>query len=198
MRKLVDRLLALVLLIFAAPVICIAAILVRLTSPGPAFFVQHRIGLNGRYFRMFKLRSMHSQVETVAGRKRVTLVGRYLRRLSIDELPQLWNVVCGTMALVGPRPHPPELDARYSKKVPMLDHRYYVLPGMTGLAQIRGERGPIRSASDLQRRLSLDLKYIEKRSIPLDIFILYRTAFGAFIAPEIELRESIRVKELNR
>ena len=111
----------------------------------------------------------------------LTRLGGLLCYLSIDELPQLWNVISGEMALVGPRPHPLELDALYRKEIPGILKRYQVKPGMTGLAQINGARGQITSPGDMQKRVKLDMLYIRKRSPFLDLLIVLKTIFGGFI-----------------
>ena len=128
----------------AAPFIFVAALLVKLTSRGPAFYSQVRLGLDGRPFYIRKLRTMYHNCERLSGPCwstandcRITPVGRFLRRSHIDELPQLWNVLCGEMSLVGPRPERPELIPTLARSIPGYRHRLEVRPGVTGLAQIQ-------------------------------------------------------------
>lgn len=172
-------------LLTAAPVIALAAVLVKLDTPGPAFFVQERVGRNNRTYRCFKLRTMRTDstdaagsVSTSRGDRRVTRVGRFLRRTSIDELPQLFNVLIGDMSLVGPRPH--ALGSRAEGElfwdlVPDYWSRHSVKPGMTGLAQIRGFRGATHSRLDIEWRVAADLEYINNWSLWLDAKILLMT-----------------------
>lgn len=175
-RRVGQRLFAAVLLLAAIPVIAAASLSIRTTRLGRVIFTQTRHGLHGRHFRIYKLRTM-----TDASRMETTIVGRLLRKTSIDELPQLWNVVRGEMALVGPRPHPIELDEAYEHAIDDLMSRYSVMPGITGLAQIEGARGPIMSANDMRRRVDLDLEYIRTSSLRVDLKILARTVLGGFL-----------------
>ncbi|WP_324649596.1 sugar transferase [Georgenia sp. H159] len=180
-----DRVLGTVLLIAAAPIILPAAMAVRLTSPGPAFFAQTRIGIDGRAFTMHKLRSMYVDAEERLAElrdhndgngllfklhddPRVTRVGAVLRRLSIDELPQLWNVVKGDMSLVGPRPALPSEVAQFTGDV---TQRLRVKPGLTGLWQVSG-----RSNLTVEQSVRLDLRYTDNWSVRMDVAILWRTA----------------------
>lgn len=181
-----DLLLASALLLVFAPVLLVFAAAVKLSSPGPVLFAQDRWGLNGSVIRVFKFRTMRVECEdrlaerqTERNDPRVTRVGRVLRRTSLDELPQLLNVVRGEMSLVGPRPH--ALGMRVGGRpntevVPAYFQRYRAKPGMTGLAQIKGYRGPADTAEHLAERVRYDLEYIAKRSLLLDLRILARTA----------------------
>ena len=187
----IDIVLALALLVLGALPMGLIAIWIRLDSRGPALFRQPRIGLHGQPFRMLKFRTMHCQAAApvLPGRTalccqatrddpRVTRAGGVLRRFSIDEWPQLLNVLRGEMSLVGPRPHAPgtcaggrpfeEVTARYAA-------RHLVRPGITGLAQVRGWRGETETEEKLRRRVESDLEYIETWSLGLDIGILLRT-----------------------
>jgi lipopolysaccharide/colanic/teichoic acid biosynthesis glycosyltransferase len=172
-------------LLVLAPVLLIVALAIRLEDGGPAFFLQRRVGRGNRFFDMVKFRSMavaHSDhqgdISTARGDARITRVGRFIRRTSIDELPQLINVVLGEMSLVGPRPHALgsqagdklfwEVDARYWQ-------RHSLRPGMTGLAQVRGLRGSTEFESDLAQRLNADLEYLDGWSLARDIAILAGT-----------------------
>jgi len=181
---------ALTLLLVALPVVLVISLLVVGTSRGPLLFRQQRVGHGGRQFDVLKFRTMYVDAEARAAEvfaeandgsgpltklradPRVTPVGRWLRRLSLDELPQLWNVVNGTMALVGPRPNTPVEVARFA---PSDLRRHAVRPGMTGLAQING-----RSDLEWDEAIRLDLEYVENRSVWLDLRILCRTLPAVF------------------
>jgi lipopolysaccharide/colanic/teichoic acid biosynthesis glycosyltransferase len=187
-KYLTGRCLAFVALLVVAPLLLAIALAVRGTSRGPVLFRQRRVGEVGEEFEMLKFRSMRVGDDTgfvpaagtapggVEGADRRTAVGRLLRRTSLDELPQLWNVVRGDMALVGPRPERPEHVARFSAEVPGYAHRHRVRVGVTGLAQVRGSRG----ATDIARRAELDNAYIDGWSLALDVKILGAT-FGAVL-----------------
>jgi len=176
---------ALLLLMFALPML-IVALLIRLESSGPALFRQRRIGLDGTGFVMWKFRTMrcHPQPggtlrQARRGDPRVTRVGAWLRRNSLDELPQLVNVLRGEMSLIGPRPHAPGTCAGgrpFEQISPRYAARHRVRPGMTGLAQVRGWRGETATEDKLLRRVDSDLEYIETWSLWLDVAILARTA----------------------
>ncbi len=180
-----DRVLGAMLLLGALLVIVPAAVAVRFTSPGPAFFAQTRVGLGGRPFTMYKLRSMYTDAEVRLAElldhnegngmlfklredPRVTRVGRVLRRLSIDELPQLWNVVRGDMSLVGPRP---ALQSEVDRFTGDVHQRLRVKPGLTGLWQVSG-----RSNLSVEQSVRLDLRYTDNWSVRMDVLILWRTA----------------------
>ena len=178
----VSRLLALLLLLLSLPVILISALLILLTSRGPVFYFQTRNGMGGDSFRIIKLRTrFHNGKKHSWSQTELTPVGKILRCLSIDELPQLWNVIAGEMALVGPRPHPLALDVLYQNDIPGIFKRYVVKPGMTGLAQVSGARGQINCLADMYKRVRLDILYIRKRSILLDVVIILKTIWGGFI-----------------
>jgi len=161
--------------------------MIRLDSPGPALFRQTRTGLNGRQFRIYKFRSMTVQedgpvVNQATQRDpRVTRIGRILRQTSLDEVPQLLNVIRGEMALVGPRPHALAHDDYYGREIPAYERRFAVKPGITGWAQVNGARGETPTMADMQRRVDLDLWYIEHWNSALDLTILARTAVTAVI-----------------
>jgi len=172
-------------IVLLSPVLLVTALLVRLSSPGPIFFIQPRIGFNNELIRVLKFRTMytdksdlHAAQTTTANDPRVTPVGRILRRLSLDELPQLFNVFRGDMSLVGPRPHATEMkvgDRYYQDAVRGYAGRHRVKPGITGLAQVNGVRGEIRTIERAKRRVELDTKYIENWSLWLDLWILLAT-----------------------
>src|SRR5690242_9973015 len=155
-----DILIAGIVLVLLAPLLALIALLVRLDSPGPAIFRQTRTGLNGRTFLIYKFRTMHVQEDGAVvqqarrGDARVTRLGEILRKTSLDELPQLINVLRGEMALVGPRPHPRALDAHYGKLIPTYEQRFAVRPGITGWAQINGARGETPELADMRRRIA--------------------------------------------
>jgi lipopolysaccharide/colanic/teichoic acid biosynthesis glycosyltransferase len=157
---------------------CTVAVLIYVESGGPIIFAQDRSGLNGRVFKIFKFRTMtvledgDEVRQAVRGDERVTRAGRWLRRTSIDELPQLFNILIGDMSLVGPRPHAVAHDRYYGKAIPRYLERQAVKPGLTGVAQINGARGETRDIDDMKRRVELDLWYIENRNLALDLKIL--------------------------
>jgi Undecaprenyl-phosphate glucose phosphotransferase len=181
-----DLLIASLATVLLSPLLLLAAILVRLSSPGPIFFIQPRIGFNNELIRVLKFRTMYAdksdvraEQTTTANDPRVTPVGRILRKLSIDELPQLFNVIRGDMALVGPRPHATHMKVGtryYQDAVRGYAGRHRVKPGITGLAQVKGVRGEIRTVDRAKRRVELDCKYIENWSLWLDLWILLATA----------------------
>jgi lipopolysaccharide/colanic/teichoic acid biosynthesis glycosyltransferase len=182
-KYLVGRCLALVALVAVLPLLVAVALAVRLTSRGPVLFRQHRVGQAGATFAMLKFRSMRVAAGDgfvpaagaapggVEGADRRTAVGRFIRRTSLDELPQLWNVARGDMCLVGPRPERPEHVARFSGEVAGYAARHRVRVGLTGLAQVEGSRG----ATCIATRARLDNAYIESWSLGLDLRILGRT-----------------------
>jgi putative colanic acid biosynthesis UDP-glucose lipid carrier transferase len=170
----------LTLLVFS-PVMVAIAIAIKLTSRGPVFFRQRRYGLDGREILVWKFRSMtvcedgHQVAQAQRGDSRVTPLGAFLRRTSLDELPQLFNVVGGSMSLVGPRPHAAAHNEQYRKMIEGYMLRHKVKPGITGLAQVRGWRGETDTLEKMQRRVECDHEYIRDWSIWLDVKILLRT-----------------------
>ena len=170
--------------VLLAPLFLMVGMAIKLDSPGPVFFRQQRRGFNGRTFRIWKFRTM-SVTEENGGRQatrddpRITRVGRFLRRYSIDELPQLFNVLMGEMSLVGPRPHAVDHDDEFTRQMRLYARRHKVLPGITGWAQVNGYRGLTDTEEKLRRRIELDLEYIERWSIWFDLYIILRTVFGA-------------------
>jgi lipopolysaccharide/colanic/teichoic acid biosynthesis glycosyltransferase len=184
-KRVSDIVLALVFLISTGPIMLLIAAAIRLTSRGPALFRQQRIGLHGRAFVMLKFRTMRDAPVTPGScpqatrhDPRVTRIGGWLRHTSCDELPQLLNVLAGTMSLVGPRPHAPGTCVG-GRPFEAISHRYpdrhYAKPGMTGLAQIRGWRGETDTEEKLLRRLDSDLEYIATWSLAGDLRIICRT-----------------------
>ncbi|MES9827645.1 MAG: undecaprenyl-phosphate glucose phosphotransferase [Candidatus Thiodiazotropha sp.] len=179
-----DRVLALLILILVSPVMLITAILIKTESTGPVFFRQVRTGWDGRNFKILKFRSMrmHTDKDGVVKQAtrddpRITRIGRFIRRTSIDELPQLFNVLAGQMSLVGPRPHALQHNLEYSKRIEAYLARHRIKPGITGLAQIRGLRGEIQELEQMEKRVKYDLEYINNWSLWLDLSILLRTPF---------------------
>jgi len=183
LKRSIDVFGALTGLILLLPFLAITAVCIKLDSPGPIFFRQKRRGFNGRPFDIFKFRTMSvledgsiiNQATQFDGR--VTRLGKRLRRTSIDELPQLLNVLNGSMSLVGPRPHAVAHDNHFDKIVGNYAFRHHVKPGLTGWAQVNGHRGPTPTAAEIRHRVEYDLWYIDHWSLRLDIFIIFRTFF---------------------
>ncbi len=169
-------------LVLVSPVMLVIAILVKLDSPGPVFYAQERVGMNGRRFRMIKFRSMRADAEaggagwTKKDDPRRTRLGTWLRRLSLDELPQLWNVFVGEMSLVGPRPERPQYVEDFRESIPRYMLRHHVKAGMTGWAQVNGLRGD----TPLPQRIEYDLFYVQHWSIWFDLRILVLTVVRVF------------------
>ena len=178
-----DLIIATLALILLLPVMALTAIAIKLDSPGPVIFRQFRKGFNGKQFMMFKFRTMGvmengpSVVQATRDDPRVTLVGRLLRSTSIDELPQLINVLRGEMSLIGPRPHALAHDVYFEQLVGVYAFRHHVKPGMTGWAQCNGARGETSTIEQIAERVKLDLWYINNWSLWLDIQILIKTFF---------------------
>lgn len=180
-KRMFDIVLGSVLLVLAGPVLVAVAIGVRLSSPGPILFRQRRYGLDGREFVVYKFRSMSVSEDGAStflaverGDRRVTSFGAFIRKTSLDELPQLFNVVGGTMSLVGPRPHVVAMNEAYRGLISGYMLRHKVRPGITGWAQINGSRGG-DDLEDMERRIELDLEYLKHWSLRLDFVILLRT-----------------------
>lgn len=180
-KRCVDVIGAGLVLILLFPLLALVTIAIKLDSRGPVLFRQQRLGFNGRTFNIRKFRTMSvledglSAVQARAGDDRITRVGRWLRRTSVDELPQLLNVLDGSMSLVGPRPHAVAHDNQFDKLVRNYGFRQRVKPGLTGWAQINGYRGPTPTADLIERRVEYDLWYIENWSLKLDLRILLHT-----------------------
>lgn len=167
-------------LIVSLPVLLSAALLVKLTSRGPIFYSQIRLGLGGRLFRIYKLRTMIHNCEALSGPcwssqgdPRVTRLGRFLRRTHLDELPQLWNILIGDMSLIGPRPERPEIVGTLEKVIPRYRQRLAELPGLTGLAQV--QLPPDTDLNSVRRKLAYDLYYLERFDLWFDVRILLAT-----------------------
>ncbi len=184
-KELMERTLAALAIVALSPLLIGAAIAVKLSSPGPVLFKQNRHGCNGEVIKVWKFRSMrvHDDSEVRQATRtddRITRVGAFLRRSSIDELPQLFNVLFGEMALVGPRPHAVTHNLYYTGKVEAYMARHRLKPGITGLAQITGHRGETETLEKMQQRVAQDLNYINQWSLWLDIKILVKTPFTLF------------------
>jgi exopolysaccharide biosynthesis polyprenyl glycosylphosphotransferase len=180
MKRSIDLLAAVCGLVLTAPIMVLVAIAVRATSRGPVLYRQQRVGQHGRVFTVVKFRSMRQDAEVgtgavwaIANDRRVTPVGRFLRRARLDELPQLWNVLIGDMSLVGPRPERPEFVSLLTKEIPFYGQRHTIRPGLTGWAQVRYTYGS--TVEDALEKLQYDLFYIKNLSIPLDLFIVFST-----------------------
>lgn len=177
-----DFLLSALILLAVSPLLLIIAVGIKIDSPGPVFFKQARNGWSGKTFSIWKFRSMHVHMPDAGQIKqatrndpRVTRVGALLRKTSLDELPQLLNVLGGSMSLVGPRPHAVQHDAEYSQRIDSYFARHNIKPGITGLAQVRGFRGETTTIEQMQQRVEADIEYINNWSLWLDFTILLRT-----------------------
>jgi putative colanic acid biosynthesis UDP-glucose lipid carrier transferase len=160
----------------------------RIQSPGPLLHVQTRAGLQNRRFKIYKFRTMHTGNGDIArqardGDDRVYSFGRWFRKLSIDEVPQFWNVLRGDMSIVGPRPHLIEHNQQFSELMANYHVRAFVKPGITGLAQVRGFRGEARSESDIAHRVECDIEYLENWNLSLECGIIIRTFFHLLVPP---------------
>lgn len=180
LKSMLDRGAALLGIVLLSPLLITTAIAVKLSSPGPVLFKQERHGWNGKIIRVWKFRSMRVHQDSNAKQAtrddpRVTPVGRFIRRTSIDELPQLFNVLFGDMSLVGPRPHAVAHNDFYSDKIMAYMARHRIKPGITGLAQISGARGETETVDKMAKRVEFDLEYIRNWSLWLDIKILFKT-----------------------
>jgi exopolysaccharide biosynthesis polyprenyl glycosylphosphotransferase len=192
LKRTMDFAAAAAALLVLSPLFILIAAAIKLTSPGPVFFNQWRYGYRNRRFRIYKFRTMHVHMEDRSGTRqttsddsRITSIGRILRATSLDELPQLINVVRGDMSLVGPRPHVPRMlaaDHLYENLVPYYFQRHSVRPGITGLAQVSGCRGSTARANDAINRIDYDLEYIETWSLWLDIKIIIKTVRREFLS----------------
>lgn len=183
-KRVLDVTVSALLLLLLSPLLALVSLAILLDSRGPLVFAQRRTGLNGRTFAILKFRSMHvtedgAEVrQAVHGDARITRIGRIIRKLSLDELPQLFNVLAGDMSLVGPRPHAVAHDEYYGAAIANYVLRQRVRPGITGWAQIHGWRGETDTDEKIQRRVEHDLYYIENWSVLLDLYILVRTPFA--------------------
>ena len=171
-------------IIVTSPIMLLMCLLIKLTSPGPLIYKQERVGLHNQNFRMYKFRSMEVQPEseekkawTVKNDPRVTGIGKFMRHTSIDELPQLFNILKGDMSLVGPRPERPFFVEKFREEIPRYMVKHQVRPGLTGWAQVKGYRGD----TSIRKRIECDLYYIENWSVGFDIKIIFLTFFKGFV-----------------
>ncbi len=183
-KRLMDILGSLVCIVLFSPIMLICSIIIKRTSPGPLIFKQERVGLHNKSFMMYKFRSMvvqdynkEKKEWTTRDDPRVTRVGKFMRRTSIDELPQLFNVLKGEMSLVGPRPERPYFVEKFQEEIPRYMIKHQVRPGMTGWAQVHGLRGD----TSIRKRIEYDLYYIENWTLGLDFKILFMTVFSGFV-----------------
>ncbi|MDB5434053.1 MAG: hypothetical protein JWR47_310 [Phenylobacterium sp.] len=184
-KRVIDVVFSMAAIVLLAPALTAIAVAIRLDSPGPVLFKQRRHGYMNEEVLVWKFRSMRAETadhtaarQVSANDDRITRVGRFLRRTSLDELPQLWNVIRGEMSLVGPRPHAIGMltdGAEASKLVETYAHRHRMKPGLTGWAAVNGSRGPVDTPEAVRRRVSLDLEYVERQSVWLDLAIMART-----------------------
>lgn len=182
-----DRCGSAALLVLLAPLFACVALAIKLDNPGPVFFCQRRHGLNHRIINVWKFRSMRVAedgpvvTQATSSDPRITRIGSFLRRSSLDEFPQLWNVLRGEMSLVGPRPHALVHNEYYGEMIEAYANRHKVKPGMTGWAQINGYRGNTEDPELMRKRVEYDLHYIERWSLLLDLEVLAKTAFKGFV-----------------
>jgi putative colanic acid biosynthesis UDP-glucose lipid carrier transferase len=188
LKRAIDLLIAGPVMLFIFPPLALIVFLVqRAQSPGPLFHVQRRAGMQNRQFKIYKFRTMkpdHDDLSRQArdGDARVYPLGKWLRRLSLDEVPQFWNVLLGDMSIVGPRPHLIEHNNEFSRFMENYNVRTFVKPGITGLAQVRGFRGEARDNSDIENRVACDIEYLENWNLSLECGIILRT-FTQLINP---------------
>ena len=187
LKRAFDVLISLVLLVPAAPVMALTALLIRLESPGPVIYRQDRVGLHEREFTVYKFRSMRVDAEkngavwASANDSRVTRVGKFIRKVRIDELPQIWNILKGDMSFIGPRPERMAFVTQLKEHIPYYSLRHTVKPGLTGWAQVCYPYGA--SEEDSRRKLEYDLYYVKNMSILLDIHIIFKTV-GVVLFPK--------------
>lgn len=179
-RTLMHRAVAFVGFLLSLPLALLTALLIKLDSPGPIFYSQERVGKNGRTFRLYKFRSMRTDAEKDGpvwaqrdGDARVTRVGRVIRKIRVDEIPQFWNILKGEMNFVGPRPERPHFVKQLAEEIPFYEQRHLIAPGLTGWAQIKYPYGA--SIEDARQKLQYDLYYIKNQSLALDALIMFET-----------------------
>jgi exopolysaccharide biosynthesis polyprenyl glycosylphosphotransferase len=179
-REVVHRGLALIGFIVSLPIAILTAVLIKLDSKGEIFYRQERVGKNGRIFKVIKFRSMKTDAEAdgkpvwaTTEDERVTRVGRVIRKIRVDEIPQFWNIIKGEMSFVGPRPERPHFVEQLAGEIPFYEHRHLVAPGLTGWAQIKYPYGA--SVEDARQKLQYDLYYIKNQSLALDLVIVFET-----------------------
>ena len=181
LKRAIDVAIAIPIMVFVFPVVALMVLVSqRLQSPGPLFHVQRRAGLQNRQFEILKFRTMHSSNGELSRQasledERIYPLGKWFRKLSVDEVPQFWNVLRGEMSIVGPRPHLIEHNQQFSKYMANYHVRTFVKPGITGLAQVRGFRGEARNNTDIQNRVACDIEYLENWNLSLELAIIVRT-----------------------
>lgn len=183
-KRAIDIFGSLFAIILFSPLMLVISLIIKLTSKGPLIFKQERIGLHNKPFMMYKFRSMVVQTEaeekkgwTTKNDSRITPIGKFIRKTSIDELPQLFNVLSGKMSLIGPRPERPQYVDKFKEEIPRYMVKHQVRPGMTGWAQVNGLRGD----TSIEERIKYDIEYIENWTLGLDIKILFLTFFKGFV-----------------
>lgn len=187
LKRIEDIVLSIIILILIAPIMLVIAVIIKLTSPGPVLFRQTRYGIDGDKIKVWKFRSMTTQdngehiQQAKKGDARITPFGAFIRKTSLDELPQFFNVLKGTMSIVGPRPHAVAHNEEYREKIQGYMLRHKVKPGITGLAQIKGFRGETDTLDKMEGRVHYDLKYIQTWTIGLDLKIIFLTIFKGFL-----------------
>ncbi len=188
LKTMEDYIISLIVLVLLSPLLLVVALLIKLDSPGPVIFKQKRLGFNNQVFDIYKFRSMTyndtAQSKTVQAQRndpRVTRVGKILRKTSIDEIPQLFNVLNGTMSIVGPRPHAIDHNEEFSSKIRGYFARHRVKPGLTGLAQVKGFRGLTDTVEKMENRVKYDVEYTENWSLLTDLKIILRTPFAVLL-----------------
>lgn len=187
-KRLEDIIISSIIILLISPILVIIAVMIKMTSKGPVLFKQDRHGLNGKIIKVWKFRSMsvmenrNTVTQATKNDVRVTKVGRILRRTSLDELPQFFNVLFGSMSIVGPRPHAVSHNEYYQTCIEDYMLRHMVKPGITGLAQISGWRGETDTLDKMQQRVNCDLTYIRTWSLWLDLKIIFLTILFGFIS----------------
>jgi putative colanic acid biosynthesis UDP-glucose lipid carrier transferase len=188
-KRAIDLAIAIPVMVVIFPILAgIVWIIQRLQSPGPLFHVQTRAGMQNRLFKIYKFRTMRSDNGEVTrqardGDERIYPIGKWFRKLSIDEVPQFWNVLLGDMSIVGPRPHLIEHNKQFSQLMANYHVRAFVKPGITGLAQVRGYRGEARNSADIENRVACDIEYLENWNLSLECGIILRTFVQLVIPP---------------
>ena len=182
-----DIVVSTIILLLISPILLLIAISIKASSKGPIIFKQKRGGINNKEIVIYKFRSMTTQDDGLVvnqvtkGDVRITSIGKFLRKSSLDELPQFINVIQGRMSVVGPRPHAVAHNIEYAKLIPVYNQRALVKPGITGLAQINGWRGETDTLDKMQKRVDMDLNYINNWTLWLDIKIIFMTIFKGFV-----------------
>jgi exopolysaccharide biosynthesis polyprenyl glycosylphosphotransferase len=188
-KRAIDFAIAIPIMVFVFPILALVVFVTqKFQSPGPLFHVQRRAGLQNRQFVIYKFRTMHSHNGELARQasmidERIYPLGKWFRKLSIDEVPQFWNVLRGDMSIVGPRPHLIEHNQQFSRYMANYHVRAFVKPGITGLAQVRGFRGEARNGADIANRVACDIEYLENWNLSLELAIIMRTFFHLMKPP---------------